>query len=81
MYSYSDLRDGCILIFLVFNVMKFGNKYYALILDDKVGDCSRGQPKGSLFNRYNNEVKGRVLLHFTPNTYFIMLSVKKGDMK
>ena len=52
----------------------------------KVGDYSRGQPEGSLFNSYYTEVLRRTLLfsgllHFTLDTYLIMLSVKQGVIK
>ena len=33
-----------------------------LLIVSKVGDCSRGQPEGSLFNSYYTEVWGRTIL-------------------
>ena len=49
----------------------------------KVGDHSRGWPKVSLFNSYYT--KGATpfpgLLHFTLDSYLIMLSVKQGSIK
>ena len=53
----------------------------------KVGDLSRGWAEGSLFNSYYTEVLGRGatpspgLLHFTLDTYLILLSVKHGGIK
>ena len=52
----------------------------------KVGDCSRGRPEGSLFNRYYIKVLGRALLlppdYFTIlDTYLIMLIVKEWGIK
>ena len=55
-----------------------------------VGESSRGWPEGSLFSSYYAEVCVCVgggatpfsgLLHFTLDTYLIMLSVKQGDIK
>ena len=39
------------------------------------------QPEGSLFNIYYTEVQGRALLHFTLDTYLILLIVKQGGIK
>ena len=51
----------------------------------KVGERRRGWPEGSLFNSYYTEILGRVplpgLLHFTLDTYLILLSVKQGGIK
>ena len=52
----------------------------------KFGDCSRGRPGSSLFNRYYTEVCGGPtlfpgLLHFTLDPYLIMLSVKQKGIK
>ena len=45
----------------------------------KVGDRSRGLPEGSLFNSYYTSFPG--LLHFTLDTYLIMLNVKQRGIK
>ena len=52
----------------------------------KVGDRSRGQPKGSLFNSYSRDIgEGATpflgLLHFTLDTYLVMLNVKQVGIK
>ena len=50
----------------------------------KVDDRNQGRPEGSLFNNYYTELVGEGatpfpgLLHFTLDTYLILLSVKQG---
>ena len=59
----------------------------AKIYKSKVGDHSGGWPEGSLFNSYYTEMLGNGatpfsrLLHFTLDTYLIMLSARQGDTK
>ena len=54
---------------------------------NKFSNRSRGRPEGSIFNSYYTMAWGRWatpfpgLLHFTLDTYFIMLSVKQGGIK
>ena len=54
---------------------------------NKVGDCSQGLPKSSLFYKLLHWGIGEDttpfpgLLHFTLETYLIMLSVKQGGIK
>ena len=64
------------------------NKFAIVIIFDnesKVGNLSRGWPKGSLFNSYHTKGLGRVLLHslfhFTLHPCLIILSVQQGDIK
>ena len=60
---------------------------YIYIYIYKVGDRSREQPKGSLFNSYYTKVKRKALLislgcsTFTHDAYFIILCVKQGDIE
>ena len=61
---------------------------YIYIYKSKVGDLCRGCPKGSFFDSYytTDGVGEGVtpfpgLLHFTLNTYLILLSVKQGGIK
>ena len=63
----------------------FGRRYSKPLLLNKVivGDCSRRQPEGSLFNSYYTDVEGTTpfpgLLHFTLDMYLILLSVKQRN--
>ena len=52
-------------------------------VSSKVGNRSRGRPEGSLFNSYYTEGATPFpgLLHFTLDTYFILLTVKQGGIK
>ena len=57
-----------------------------IYIKSKVGNCCRGQPEGSLFNIYFTKMQKKAtpfpgLLHFTLETYLIMLSVKQGGIK
>ena len=62
-------------------------KGIAIIKVSKFGHSSRGRPESSLFNRYYTEVQGEgatpfpELLHFTLDTYLILLSVKQVGIK
>ena len=53
----------------------------------KVGDHIRGRPEGSFFNSLLHRDIGEGatpfpgMLHFTLDTYLIMLSVKQGGIK
>ena len=61
--------------------------FWQLNYVSKVGDCGRGRPEGPLFNSYNTERVGEGatplpgILHFTLDTYLILLSVKQGGIK
>ena len=46
----------------------------------KVGQCSRGQPEGSLFIATTPRCREGAT-HFTLDTYLILLSVKQGGIK
>ena len=50
--------------FLVLIAIQFYSWKYYDIYKSKVGDCSRGRYKSSLFNSYYTEVSGRELLLF-----------------
>ena len=50
----------------------------------QVGDCSRTQPEGPIFNNFYAEESATPvpgLFHFTLDTYIIMMSVKLGGIK
>ena len=56
------------------------------VCKSKVCNRSQGQPEGSLFNSYYTKCKeGHYtfpgLLHFSPDLYLIMLSVKQSGIK
>ena len=63
--------DPCCILSVMEGLSKF-------ILKVVVDDCIRGQPEGSLFNSYYTFPR---LLHFTLDTYLILLSVKLGGIK
>ena len=50
---------------------------YKFLFITAAGDHSRGRPEGSPFNSYYT----MGLLHFTLDTYLILLSVKQGGIK
>ena len=56
-------------------------------LVSEVGNRSQGRPEGSLFNSYYTKVYGEgatsfpALLHFTLDTYLLLLIVKQGGIK
>ena len=60
--------------------------YFCFIIKvSKIGGCCRGRPEGSPSNSYRGVREGAtlfpVLLHFTLDTYIIMLGVKQGGIK
>ena len=59
-----EVIPGSSMIFLMLNwALKGFLVAIPFISKSKVGELSRGWPKGSFFNSYHTELKGRVLLH------------------
>ena len=64
----------------------FNATFYLSLYISKAGDRSRGRSEGSLFNSYYTAAWRALipfpgLLHFTLDTYLILLSVKQGGIK
>ena len=85
-YSEGELSFMCVLSTKVPILKKSGNYRMLLVKVSKVGDRSRGQSEGSLFNSFYIEMLGRVLLFFwiaplTLDPYLIILTVEQGGIK
>ena len=70
----------CVFIYLYLYI------YIYIYIYSEVGDCSWGQPEGSLFNSYyqgeeESDTPFPRLLHFTLDLNLIMLSVKQVGIK
>ena len=82
-------NNGLIICIENYYFYKFTNIFIIIsyLKVSKVGDLSRGWPKGSLFDSYYTKMLGGGatpfpgLLHFTLDHYLVMLSVKQGGIK